>query len=315
MDKIKKVCPSQFQETLEDFVTFLQAKELRESTIFLQSNIITSTLLKLDSYGIMQLRQITPSLIYRLYEDTSDKQNFVYPMRSFLRFLYHSGDLPRDYSHIVPARKKKYPTPSAYSDWEIKNFLATFDLSSPVDIRDYAITMLALRLGMRTSDIVALKLNNLDFNKMKISFTQIKTEVPQYLELVPEVRNALQDYIVKIRPNTDIQNVFLTLTNSPSPLSAQTVYCRIKKHLLTSGIDIGNRKRGAHALRMTLASELISEKVPYDVVRKILGHEDAETAKHYIQFDIDALRCCAIPVPPPSGRLYQFFAGKEELPL
>ena len=107
MDKIKKVCPSQFQETLEDFVTFLQAKELRESTIFLQSNIITSTLLKLDSYGIMQLRQITPSLIYRLYEDTSDKQNFVYPMRSFLRFLYHSGDLPRDYSHIVPARKKK----------------------------------------------------------------------------------------------------------------------------------------------------------------------------------------------------------------
>ena len=50
MDKIKKVCPSQFQETLEDFVTFLQAKELRESTIFLQSNIITSTLLKLDSY-------------------------------------------------------------------------------------------------------------------------------------------------------------------------------------------------------------------------------------------------------------------------
>lgn len=315
MKKLKKVCPSQFQETLEDFVAFLQAKELRKSTIFGQSNIITSTLLKLDSYGIMQLGQITPSLIYRLYEDTSDKQNFVYPMRSFLRFLYNRGVLPQDYSHIVPARKKRYPTPSVYSDWEIENFLATFDLSSPVDIRDYAISMLALRLGMRTSDIVALKLDNLDFNKMKISFTQIKTEVPQCLELVPEVRNALQDYIVKIRPNTVIQNVFLTLTNSPSPISAQTVYYRIQKHLLVSGINIGNRKCGAHALRMTLASELIAEKVPYDVVRKILGHEDAKTAKHYIQFDIEALRCCAIPVPPLSGRLYQYFAGKEELPL
>ncbi len=43
MEKFKKVCPSQFQETLEDFVAFLQAKELRESSIFLQSNIITST--------------------------------------------------------------------------------------------------------------------------------------------------------------------------------------------------------------------------------------------------------------------------------
>ncbi len=315
MRKSKKLCPAQFQQTLEDFIAFLQAKELRKSSIFLQTNVITSTLLKLDSYGIIQIGQITPSLIYRLYEDTSDKQNFVYPMRSFLRFLYHSGDLPRDYSQIVPARKKRYPTPSVYSDLEIENFLATFDLSSPVDIRDYAISMLALRLGMRTSDIVALKLNNLDFNKMKISFTQIKTEVSQCLELIPEVRNALQEYLAKIRPNTDIQNVFLTFANSPSPLSAQTVYCRIKKHLLASGINIGNRKCGAHALRMTLASELISEKVPYDVVRKILGHEDAKTAKHYIQFDIDALRCCAISVPPLSGRIYQYFAGKEELPL
>lgn len=315
MRKSKKLCPAQFQQTLEDFVAFLQAKELRKSSIFLQTNVITSTLLKLDSYGIIQIGQITPLLIYRLYEDTSDKQNFVYPMRSFLRFLYHSGDLPRDYSQIVPARKKRYPTPSVYSDLEIENFLATFDLSSPVDIRDYAISMLALRLGMRTSDIVALKLNNLDFNKMKISFTQIKTEVPQYLELIPEVRNALQEYLAKIRPNTDIQNVFLTFANSPSPLSAQTVYCRIKKHLLASGINIGNRKCGAHALRMTLASELISEKVPYDVVRKILGHEDAKTAKHYIQFNTDALRCCAISVPPLSGRIYQYFAGKEELPL
>ncbi len=47
MEKFKKVCPSQFQETLEDFVVFLQARELRESTIFLQTNVITSTLLKL----------------------------------------------------------------------------------------------------------------------------------------------------------------------------------------------------------------------------------------------------------------------------
>lgn len=315
MKKSKKVCPAQFQQTLEDFVGYLRTKELRESTIFLQSKIITSALLKLDSYGIIQLGQITPSLIYRLYEDTSDKQNFVYPMRSFLLFLYHNGDVPKNYSCIVPAKKKRYSRPSVYSNLEIETFLATFDLSSPIDIRDYAISMLALRLGMRTSDIITLKLNNLDFNKMKISFTQVKTEIPQCLELIPEVRNALQDYIAKIRPNADIQNVFLTLTNSPSSLSAQTVYYRIKKHLLASGINIGNRKCGAHALRMTLASELISEKVPYDVVRKILGHEDAKTAKHYIQFDIDALRCCAIPVPPPSGRLYQYFIGKEELPL
>ena len=71
--------------------------------------------------------------------------------------------------------------------------------------------------------------SRLDFNRMKISFTQIKTEVPQCLELVPEVRNALREYLAKIRPNTDIQNVFLTFANSLSPLSAQTVYCKLFK--------------------------------------------------------------------------------------
>lgn len=315
MKRTKNLCPSQFEGILEDFVAYLHTKELRESTIFLQSKVITSAFLKLDSYGVVQIKEITPPLLYRLYEDTSDKQNFVYPMRYFLKFLYQKGNLPTDYSYVVPARKKRYPTPSVYSEKEIENFLATFDALSPIDIRDYAISMLALRLGMRTSDIIALKMHDIDFNNMKICFTQIKTDVPQCLELVHEVRNALQNYIVNIRPNTDIQNVFLTLTKSPSPISAQTVYYRIQKHLLSSGIKIGERKCGAHALRMTLASELISEKVPYDVVRKILGHEDAKTAKHYIQFDIDALRCCAIPVPPPSGKLYQYFAGKEELPL
>lgn len=315
MKRTKKVCPSQFQGTLDGFVAYLQAKELRESTVLQQSNTITSTLLKLDSYGITQIGQITPSLVYRLYEDTSDKHNFVYPMRSFLQFLYHNKDLPKDYSYVVPARKKRYPTPSVYTDFEIEKFVETFDLSLPVDVRDYAISMLALRLGMRTSDIVALKLKDLDFTKMKISFTQSKTQVPQCLELVPEVRIALQEYLLKIRPSTDVQNVFLTFAISPSPLSGQTVYYRIQKHLLASGINIGSRKCGAHALRMTLASELISEKVPYNVVSKILGHEDVKTAKHYIQFDVDALRNCAIPVPPLSGRIYQYFAGKEELPL
>jgi site-specific recombinase XerD len=75
----------------------------------------------------------------------------------------------------------------------------------------------------------------------------------------------------------------------------------ITRHMKKSGILIGDRSYGGHALRMTLASELVSEKVPYEVVRKILGHEDTKSMKHYVKFDVGMLRSCALEVPPLTG--------------
>lgn len=316
MKQKKQPCPAQFHRILEDFIAYLRSKELKESTIKQQSDVIASALFKLDSYGLTQIGQLTPAMIYRIYENTSDKNNFVYPMRSFLNFLYLTGNTIKNYSAIVPARKKSYPNPSVYSYSEIEAFLASFDLSVPIDIRDYAIALLALRIGMRTSDIASLKLDNIDFHKKKISFVQSKTGNPQCLELVPELENALREYITKVRPITDTQNVFISFAKSHFPIDKRSIYYRIKKHFLESGIQNGNRKCGAHALRMTLASELIYEQIPYDVVRKILGHEDAKTMKHYIQFDVEKLRRCAIEVPTLTGKISRFFAGDmEELPL
>ena len=64
-------------------------------------------------------------------------------------------------------------------------------------------------------------------------------------------------------------------------------------------------------MRMTLASELISEKTPYEAVRKILGHEDAKSMKHYVKFDIEMLRSCAIEIPPLSGLLSEYINKQE----
>ena len=62
---------------------------------------------------------------------------------------------------------------------------------------------------------------------------------------------------------------------------------------------------------MTLASELISEKVPYEAVRRILGQEDPDATRHYIRFDIETLRVCALEVPEPIGLLAKSLGSAE----
>ena len=75
----------------------------------------------------------------------------------------------------------------------------------------------------------------------------------------------------------------------------------MRKAFKVAGICVVGKKHGPHSLRMTLASELVSEKVPYMVIGKILGHEDPNVTKHYVKFDIEMLRTCALEVPKLSG--------------
>jgi hypothetical protein len=62
---------------------------------------------------------------------------------------------------------------------------------------------------------------------------------------------------------------------------------------------------------MTLASELVCEKVPYEAVRKILGHEDTKSMKHYVKFDVAMLRSCSLEVPPTTGLFAEFINSRE----
>jgi site-specific recombinase XerD len=80
----------------------------------------------------------------------------------------------------------------------------------------------------------------------------------------------------------------------------------IIRHALTesfkaAGIDISNKKHGPHTLRSSMASSMINSNIPYNIVRKTLGHTDPQAIKHYAKVDIEKLRLHAIDVPAPSG--------------
>jgi len=123
------------------------------------------------------------------------------------------------------------------------------------------------------------------------------------LELLPEIEDALMAYLSGGRQKITAPTVFLAAKPPIRPITTGIVYRVVSKHMHKAGIEPGERKHGGHSLRMTLASELVSEEVPHDVVRKILGHVDPDAVKHYVKFDIESLRKCAIETPPIKGKL------------
>jgi site-specific recombinase XerD len=302
--------PPQFADTFANYLGHMKIRGIRESTIEDHRYNIHKALHKLDAAGIQDFSEVKPAAIYDIFEKTSYKRGFCSPFRGFLRYLYEEGIIEIDYSVFVPSIRKAHPIPSVYTSAETGELLGCIETNPTCAKRNNAIILIALRLGLRSSDIANLKMTDVDFKNKTISFIQQKTHVPQCLELLPDIEQAVLLYINTARPISDNPGLFLSINPPVRAVSTRSIYSLISNRFKRSCIDTGERALGGHSLRMTLASELVAEKVPYDAVRKILGHEDPSSIKHYVRFDIESLRSCAIEVPHITGKLAAYMESR-----
>ena len=300
---IKIECPTCFQKYLNLYVQELISRELKASSIARYQKICSEGLVVISKMGINRIEDIKAGILIKAFESSNDKPVFVTAYRSFTKFLYKEGFLEKDLSLILPSIKRPQLIPTIYTKEETVAMIDKIDRTTKIGKRDYAVILLALRLGMRRGDIANLKLENVDFQYDRIRFVQEKTGITQNLPLSEELKISLKDYINTARPETNLPFIFLKVHAPISRLFGQNLYASVSKYLKKAGIDGSNRKSGPHSLRMTLASELISEKVPYGIVRYILGQEDPESTRHYVKFDLETLRTCALAVPKPIGFL------------
>ena len=290
-----------YAKDFNNYFESLRLQGLRESTVkgYYYSGV--KMLHAFYMHQVYELSKIQPQDIYNVFTESNDKSNVGRTLKSFLRYLFKSSILTHDFSVFVPSVRKRQPIPSVYTKEETEQLLSSIDTSQNTGKRNYAIILLALRLGIRSGDMVNLKISDINFRSNMIEFVQKKTCIPQRFELLPELKEAICKYLSEGRPDTEHPNLFISIYPPFRPITVMAVTSLMIRYMKSSGIIIGNRKRGGHALRMTLASELVSEKVPYQVVRKVLGHEDTKSMKHYVKFDVEMLRSCALEVPPFGG--------------
>ena len=299
------VWPIPFKDATESFLRFEVEQGCSKSYYRRGRDIIKDLILFLDSAGVHDLSGITPGLISRFIETMvglapATIAERLSALRQYLRYTFIHGYIDKPIETYLPHPPQRLRTklPTVWSEEQIEQLITSMDITTSVGKRDYAILLLAARLGLRIGDILSLTLNSIDWENKIITIIQNKTREPLSLPLPDDVGWAIIDYLKSGRPVTDYPNIFVT-HNAPYkgvPFQS-TLRHNITKALKRAGISIDKSKHyGWHSLRHSLATNLLQNDVSVSTISDILGHSDPQVAKHYLRVDMKGLRKCSLDV-------------------
>ena len=303
------------EKTLGDYVHYCRDRlQLRPGTLHERNTELTIFLDFLHSRKARSLDQIQPLDLSDFITTRADlpvvgkirRDRWLQPktvarivsdMRSFLRFLTMRGILQKDLSAALPKIRapRDAKIPSVWEQELVVRLLEAVDRSSAKGKRDYAILLLACRLGLRAGDIRTLRLDQLHWVDSTIEITQSKTGTPLRLPLTSEVGDALIDYLQSGRPQTTHREIFLKVNPPFDPFTGNNLHHIVTYWRLLAGIRFRTpQKRGAHSLRHTLATRLLEKGTPFTTIAEILGHSSLESTRIYAKTDVEALRSVAL---------------------
>lgn len=251
--------------------------------------------------GIRILSDLSANDIYTAFHEATDKGRFRRLVGHFLTYAYKYGLTGENLYLLIPFPVRHRAIPSAFSPDEVERIIASIDRSSNIGKRNYAIVLIAARLGLRASDIAGLTFDSIMMHEGKIKIRrQQKTKVPLTLPLLDAVREAIDDYIYHARQKSDDDRIFLNVAND-DPITPANIGKIVELAILASGVEAAGKRKGSHSLRSSLATALIEEGNDYATVQQVLGHDDISSTKAYVKVGVEQLRSYALAVPAPSG--------------
>ncbi|TGU46770.1 integrase [bacterium M00.F.Ca.ET.152.01.1.1] len=218
-------------------------------------------------------------------------------LRSFLSYVRYRGDITSDLAAAVPivANWSLSSIPRAIGRDEVTHLLASIDRQTPIGCRDYAMILALARLGLRSSEVVTLELDDIDWVAGEIHVVG-KNGQRNNLPLPADVGEAIADYLQKSRPRNASRRVFL---RDKAPIRGFTGQCGlgsvIRRSLKRAGIDAPTK--GTHQFRHGLASEMLRGGASLGEIGEVLGHRHVQTTAIYAKVNLNALRTLALPWP------------------
>lgn len=294
------------REYVDNFIKFEIKNEKSEKTIRNRRLAIRYFYEFLSAQGIAGIAQVTGEVISAYVRSRNgNSSNYICTLltglKMYFRYIYQYGYVSMNLEQLVPIirSRRNLNVPALWSKDEIQRLLTAIDRSSSAGKRDYAILLLAVQLGIRVSDIAALRLEHLNWERKTIDFAQQKTDVPVAYPLLEDVGWALIDYIRYGRAPVENPYVFLTCHGALVEFADGTAISGVlHKRMKLSGIrkEARNTTKGMHSLRHALARRLVENDTEiYDVV-SIMGHRNTNATSTYARTDINGLRECALSI-------------------
>jgi integrase/recombinase XerD len=158
----------------------------------------------------------------------------------------------------------------------------------PTDICDRAILMLFSVYGFRSSEVAALRLDDLDWEKELLHIYRPKQRKRQTYPFAHSVGESILCYLKNVRPCTSRRELFLLRRAPFTPLSNSTLYAIASRRLRSLNIETNHY--GAHSIRHACATRLLEQAHSLKEIGDYLGHKDPETTRIYAKVDINGLR-------------------------
>lgn len=277
------------------FIDYLkETKNASESTVSSYQRDLRKLESYLSEHGIVEVGHVTSTNLnsYVLYLEkqglsTATVSRNVASMKAFFHYAYFKRQIEKDPTETIRAPHIEKRVPGILSQEETVRLLEQPSGDSPKELRDRAMLELLYATGMRVSELISLKMSDVN---LVLNYVVCKDgEKERVIPFGDKARTALDRYLKKGRTQLlrEKESGYLFVNCSGSIMSRQGFWKLIKQYAAKAGIvaDIT-----PHTLRHSFAAHLVQNGADLKAVQEMLGHSDISTTQMYVNMNVDRVR-------------------------
>ena len=214
------------------------------------------------------------SYLFSLKLKSSSVNRKISSLKSFYLFLLKKKLIRHSpFSEVISPKQEKY-LPASMSESEVEKLLNSPDASKEIEQRDKAMIEMLYATGMRISELINLRITDIDMNRSVIKVMG-KGSKERLIPFGESASEALSNYL-KIRKDSPSKEVFIS--NRGKKISRVAFWQRIKVYLLRENLK---DSISPHTLRHAFATHLLNRGADLRSVQLLLGHSDLSTTQIY----------------------------------
>lgn len=302
---------SAYRDLLENYICLAKKEGKKKDTIFVHCSLTAGFLRYLQRKGASSLCAATEkSIMSFFYADNRYEQQIrSYSYKEKLAVVFKTCSMVEKYGndcnrilYMIPSFKYVRKNVEYLTGSEIEAIRNAIDLDK-FSLMERAVMMLLLYTGMRSCDVAAIKLCDIDWESETLNIIQQKTAEPLEIVMLPAVGNAIFEYLCKMRLTSLSGYLFPRKDTNTDHISAVSVRIIARKAYKLAGLrqSKGERK-GTHLFRHHAATRMLESGVDRSVISRALGHTDPDSLLTYLHADFKhlsefGLSLSAYPVP------------------
>lgn len=273
----------------------------------LSDNTLNAYLEDVNAFFVfLKKRKITKAIIrdYLKYLDSlkySKKTiaRHISSLKNYYQFLYDNNYIKDNYFITIKSPKLDKNLPN-YLDFEdLNKLLDIFDLNQPLELRNKLIIELFYSTGIRLTELVEIKISDIDFNQktIRILGKGNKERIVYYGDVAKSLLDKYLDIRLNLLNGKNNTNIFIN--NKGDSLTVSGVHNlfnqMVKKVCLKNHLS-------PHTLRHTFATHMLNEGADLKVVQELLGHTSLSTTSIYTHISNQRLRSVYLKTHPRNGK-------------